>query len=243
MIAGGRQVYDGQDHDTFTAWAPHSIAVNWLGASDETGRVIGGVVDLAVGMLGVFYNPAAGARVFTMEVGGVPARLLQTAGGVAVVVADGRAIALTTEQAIRLALIMNAVAKGAAVARANPLGQLPDDQSHCGPKTDSNGNLVERTPEENQRARTYFKNHKDAAREAWEQREGRPWPTDADGNYWPAEHTPSLKSGGDPMQVYPRNPAHPDPHMIRGTDGLTDYERWGRLGTIVREALKRLRIQ
>ena len=41
------------------------------------------------------------------------------------------------------------------------------------------------------------------------------------------EHTPSLKSGGDPMKVTPRDPATPDPHSIVGPDGLTDYRRWG----------------
>ncbi len=92
-------------------------------------------------------------------------------------------------------------------------------------------NAAARTPEENAAARNYFKNNKDAARQAWEQRTGQTWPTDANGNPWPAEHTPSLKSGGDPMTVTPRNPGAPDPHNIPGPDGLTDYQRWGAEGT------------
>jgi len=96
--------------------------------------------------------------------------------------------------------------------------------------------LLEKTAEELKKARNYFKNRKDEARKAWEQKTGQKWPTDANGNPWPAEHTPSLKSGGDPMAVTPRNPDLPDPHSIPGPDGLTDYQRWGALGTPAREA-------
>ena len=32
--------------------------------------------------------------------------------------------------------------------------------------------------------------------------------------------------------------ATPDPHNIPGADGLTDYQRWGALGTPAREANK-----
>jgi len=53
---------------------------------------------------------------------------------------------------------------------------------------------------------------------------------------WPAEHTPSLKEGGDPMNVYPRDPGAPDPHNIPGPNGLTDYQIWGALGTAARIA-------
>jgi hypothetical protein len=67
---------------------------------------------------------------------------------------------------------------------------------------------------------------------------GKDWPEDENGQPWPAEHTPSLKSGGDPMDVYPRDPGAPDPHNIPGADGLTDYQRWGALGTPAREANK-----
>jgi hypothetical protein len=41
------------------------------------------------------------------------------------------------------------------------------------------------------------------------------------------------------MKVTPRNPGLPDPHNIPGSDGLTDYQRWGALGTPAREANKK----
>jgi hypothetical protein len=53
---------------------------------------------------------------------------------------------------------------------------------------------------------------------------------------WPAEHDPPLKEGGDPMNVYPRDPGAPDPHNIPGPNGLTDYQIWGALGTAARLA-------
>lgn len=93
-----------------------------------------------------------------------------------------------------------------------------------------------RTPEENRKARAVWKNNKEEGRRAWEKRTGQKWPTDANGKLWPAEHTPSLKSGGDPMIVYPRDPGAPDPHNIPGEDGLTDYQRWGALGPPARQA-------
>ena len=77
---------------------------------------------------------------------------------------------------------------------------------------------------------------KDKAREAWEKQTGQKWPTDEHGNPWPAEHAPPLKEGGDPMTVTPRNSGLPDPHNIPGPDGLTDYQRWGALGTAARKA-------
>jgi RHS repeat-associated protein len=96
---------------------------------------------------------------------------------------------------------------------------------------------AQRTAKENAKARNFFKNHKQAARDAWEDRTGQKWPKDASGN-WPAEHTPPLKQGGDPMTVTPRDPGAPDPHNIPGTDGLTDYQRWGAMGTPARAANK-----
>jgi RHS repeat-associated protein len=96
--------------------------------------------------------------------------------------------------------------------------------------------VPERTAAENAKARSLFKNNKDAARTAWEQRTGRQWPVDEKGQPWPAEHKPPLKEGGDPMVVTPRDPASPDPHNIPGPDGLTDYQRWGAQGTPAREA-------
>ena len=93
-----------------------------------------------------------------------------------------------------------------------------------------------RSPAENRKARNKFKNHKDEAKRAWEEREGKDWPVDANGNDWPAEHSPALKQGGDPMTVTPRDPLGVDPHTIPGPDGLNDYQRWGALGTPAREA-------
>ncbi len=110
------------------------------------------------------------------------------------------------------------------------------------PKNESPGrppNAERRTPAENKQARNQFKNNKDAAREAWELRTGQRWPTDANGNPWPAEHTPPLKEGGDPMRVTPRDPAT-DPHNLPGSDGLTDYQRWGAEGTPARGANRKV---
>jgi len=93
-----------------------------------------------------------------------------------------------------------------------------------------------RTPQENREARNFFKNNKQEARDQWEGRDGNQWPNDENGMPWPAEHTPSLKEGGDPMNVYPRDPGAPDPHNIPGPNGLTDYQIWGALGTAARIA-------
>jgi hypothetical protein len=38
------------------------------------------------------------------------------------------------------------------------------------------------------------------------------------------------------MTVTPRDPGALDPHNIPGADGLTDYQRWGALGTAERIA-------
>lgn len=95
----------------------------------------------------------------------------------------------------------------------------------------------ERTPAENKKARSKFKNNKDKAKEAWEKREGRDWPQ-KDGVDWQAHHPQSLKSGGDPMYVVPQNPNGPDPHNIPGPDGKTDYQIWGAQGAAARNANK-----
>jgi len=97
---------------------------------------------------------------------------------------------------------------------------------------------AQRTAEENKKARQKYKNNKSAARQGWEDREGEDWPLDENGRPWPGEHTPSLKEGGDPMIVTPRDPGAPDPHNIPGPDGLTDYQRWGGLGPPARKANK-----
>jgi len=108
----------------------------------------------------------------------------------------------------------------------------PKEGGQQGPGTSAS----RRTPAENAKARNQFKNNKDAAREAWEQRTGQKWPVDENGNLWPAEHSPPLKEGGDPMHVTPRDPGLPDPHNIPGADGLRDYQRWGAEGTPARNA-------
>jgi len=97
---------------------------------------------------------------------------------------------------------------------------------------------AERTAAENKKARNFFKNNKGKAKREWEKRSGKEWPKDASGKDWPAHHDPSLKSGGDPLQIEPQNPLGPDPHNIPGADGKTDYQRWGALGTPAREANK-----
>jgi hypothetical protein len=123
------------------------------------------------------------------------------------------------------------------LTRSNSAQAQGAAQAHP-PSTQPSGPVGQRTSAENAAARNYFKNNKDAARRAWEKSTGQKWPTDENGNPWPAEHTPSLKSGGDPMKVYPRDPCKPDPHNIPGDDGLTDYQRWGAQGTPARQVNK-----
>jgi RHS repeat-associated protein len=104
------------------------------------------------------------------------------------------------------------------------------------PSGQQSAQQYERTPAQNQQARNKFKNNKDAAKQGYTDRTGKPWPQDANGKDWPAHHDPSLKSGGDPMNVVPQDPDGVDPHSIVGPDGLTDYERWGAMGTPARKA-------
>jgi len=96
-----------------------------------------------------------------------------------------------------------------------------------------------RTPAELKKAQNKYKNNKQKARDAYEERTGQEWPVDEHGNFWPGEHTPPLKEGGDPMVVTPRDPGAPDPHNIPGPDGLTDYQKWGAEGTPARLANKK----
>jgi hypothetical protein len=90
------------------------------------------------------------------------------------------------------------------------------------------GRAPMRTTAQNRAARNKYKNNKAKARAAYEKRTGEDWPTDENGNNWPGEHDPPLKNWGDPMTVTPRDPGLPDPHNIPGSDGLTDYQKWGR---------------
>jgi RHS repeat-associated protein len=96
-----------------------------------------------------------------------------------------------------------------------------------------------RTPEENAKAREYYKNHREEAMRRWEERTGKKWPKTKDGQPQWAEHPRALSHGGDPLYVEPGK--GPDPnaaHNIPGPDGLTDSQRWGKMGTPAREANK-----
>src|SRR5262249_26716407 len=84
-----------------------------------------------------------------------------------------------------------------------------------------------RTPEELKQARNFFERNRDVARNWWEQRTGRQWPSDSTHD----EHPRPLKDGGDPLFIEPGyggpNAAHSIP---KPPDGLTDAQRWGKLG-------------
>ena len=97
-----------------------------------------------------------------------------------------------------------------------------------------------RTPEENKKARNYYKNNKDEARKRWENRTGETWPTDENGKPQWAEHPRPLKDGGDPLHVEPGEGPDPNaPHNVPGPDGKTDAQKWGAQGTPAREAKKK----
>jgi RHS repeat-associated protein len=135
-------------------------------------------------------------------------------------------------QALKTCLAVASIAKS--IPKKSKPKEKPCDE--CG-----NGNkkaTKKRTSEENKKARNKFKNNKEKAKRAWEDREGQDWPVDENGQDWPAHHEPPLKEGGDPMDVIPQDPGGPDPHNIPGPDGLTDYQRWGAEGTPAREANK-----
>lgn len=83
-----------------------------------------------------------------------------------------------------------------------------------------------RTPAEVKQARNFFERNRDAAKKWYEQRTGKAWPDDATH----FEHPRPLKDGGDPLFVEPGFNGPNGPHMIPGPDGLTDFQRWGRLG-------------
>ncbi|MCC3513704.1 MAG: hypothetical protein JGK29_33360, partial [Microcoleus sp. PH2017_17_BER_D_A] len=83
-----------------------------------------------------------------------------------------------------------------------------------------------RTKSETQQARDFFKNNRQKAKEWWEQREGREWPTNAT-HY---EHPRPLADGGDPLFAEPGFNGPTSPHNVPGPDGLTDFQRWGARG-------------
>lgn len=129
-------------------------------------------------------------------------------------------------------------------AKAAEAVKLPDSQGSEGdnalPKTAKSPKPCprQRTPQENREARQKYKNNKDAAKQAYTDRTGNPWPKDNTGRDWPGHHPTPLKEWGDPMVVVPQDPNGPDPHNVAGPDGLTDYQRWGALGPSARDANK-----
>jgi hypothetical protein len=83
-----------------------------------------------------------------------------------------------------------------------------------------------RTPEENQKARNYFKNNKEEAKADYTNRTGKEWPADSTH----ASHERSLKEGGHPLKVVPGYGGANSDHMKPGPDGKTDHQRWGSEG-------------
>jgi hypothetical protein len=94
------------------------------------------------------------------------------------------------------------------------------------PKSATSAIARTRKPAETAAARQFFKNHKELAKKLWSQRSGRKWPKNATH----CEHEIPLKSGGDPLHVKPGFSGPTKPHMKKGKDGLTDFQRWGKLG-------------
>jgi RHS repeat-associated protein len=89
-----------------------------------------------------------------------------------------------------------------------------------------------RSPAENKKARRYYKANKDKAIERWEDREQKEWPINTEtGEYQWAEHPRPLSEGGDPLFIVPGEGDDPNAvHMVPGPDGLTDQQRWGKMG-------------
>ena len=87
----------------------------------------------------------------------------------------------------------------------------------------------ERTPEELSKARNYFKNNKQKAREMWEQRTGQEWPVDESGRPVRASHPRPLADGGHPLHVEPGINSNPNTeHIIPDPlTGKTDQQRYG----------------
>jgi RHS repeat-associated protein len=111
-----------------------------------------------------------------------------------------------------------AAARGPARQKTEPnLGELPPGKG--------------RTPEENAESRRFYRNNREEAMSRWEEREGKSWPKDENGNPQWAEHPRPLKDGGDPLHIEPGKGADPNtPHSQVGPDGLTDHQRWGAMG-------------
>ena len=78
-----------------------------------------------------------------------------------------------------------------------------------------------RTKIENDQARNFFKRHKEDARNWWEKRTGKKWPSNATHD----EHPVPLKDGGDPLFIEPGFDGPANPHKENG-----DFKRWGKQG-------------
>lgn len=83
-----------------------------------------------------------------------------------------------------------------------------------------------RTPTETAQTRNFFERNRQAAREWWEQRTGRQWPTNSTHD----EHPRAIANGGDPLYIEPGFGGPRARHMVPGPDGLTDFQRWGQRG-------------
>ena len=80
------------------------------------------------------------------------------------------------------------------------------------------------------KAREYFKNHREEAKQLYTQRTGDPWPKDpATGKDARASHPRALADGADPMFVEPAfgdsNTEHIIPNPVTGE---TDQQRFGK---------------
>jgi RHS repeat-associated protein len=84
-----------------------------------------------------------------------------------------------------------------------------------------------RTPSEVEQSRNFFERNRPTARDWWQRRNGKQWPSDSTHD----EHPRALKDGGDPLYIEPGYDGPNRPHQDNiGPDGLNDFQRWGRLG-------------
>jgi hypothetical protein len=84
-----------------------------------------------------------------------------------------------------------------------------------------------RTPQETAQARNFFERNREAGIRWWSDRNaGAVWPEDATH----VEHPRAIKNGGDPLFIEPGYGGPGASHMVPGADGLSDFQRWGRLG-------------
>jgi RHS repeat-associated protein len=91
-----------------------------------------------------------------------------------------------------------------------------------------------RTREEVAQARNFFERNRALAQKWWEDRTGEDYPTDRTHD----SHIRGLKDGGDPLFIEPSFEDSNAPHSIPGPDGLTDSQRYGKLGGRPRKTTK-----